>query len=57
MRSMRTNGISLRASLVAALALGATAVPTAAWASAHGPKYFLNVSEGETTLPEYESVA
>ena len=54
---MRTNGISLRGSLIAMLALCAAAVPTTAWASAHGPKYFLNVSEGETTLPEYESVA
>jgi hypothetical protein len=28
-----------------------------AWAGAHGPKYSLKIAEGETTLPEYETIA
>ncbi len=30
------------------------ALPTSALAAAHGPKYTLRISEGATTLPEYE---
>jgi hypothetical protein len=52
---MRTRGIAI-CSLLSLLVVGVLA--QAAWAnSSHSPKYSLNVSEGETTLPEYESVA
>ena len=41
----------------ALLALGAVLAPSAAWGSAHGPKYNLKVVSGETTLPEWDQVA
>jgi hypothetical protein len=40
-----------------ALALAAVLCPSAAFGSAHGPRYNLKVVSGETTLPEWDQVA
>ncbi|HUH80889.1 MAG TPA: hypothetical protein VLZ06_06140 [Solirubrobacteraceae bacterium] len=42
--------------LLALLALGVGAGPAGAWGN-HTPSYMLTVAEGETTFPEYRSVA
>jgi hypothetical protein len=49
--------LSFGAVLSALVWVCAGASPAAAWSDSHGTQYTLEVSEGETTLPEYESVA
>ncbi len=43
--------------LAAALLVLCAIAPTSAWASSHGTQYTLEVTEGENTIPQYESVA
>jgi hypothetical protein len=44
-------------SLLAFALMAVGAAPAQAWNNSHGPQYTLEVTEGENTIPQYESVA
>jgi hypothetical protein len=56
-RSSRQLSETLTGLLAAALLVLCTIAPASAWANSHGTQYTLEVTEGENTIPQYESVA
>ncbi len=56
-RRARTSSGALSGLLAATLLALCGMVPVSAWANSHGIQYTLEVTEGENTIPQYESVA
>jgi hypothetical protein len=56
-RAIRTRSEALMGLLAAALLVLCAIAPVSALASSHGTQYTLEVTEGENTIPQYESVA
>ncbi len=56
-RSASRRGSRALGACAALVALVAVLTPSAAFGSAHGPRYNLKVVSGETTLPEWDQVA
>ncbi len=50
-------GLPAGASLLALICAACAPTSASAWTEGHGPKYTLQIVEGETTLPEYQQIA